>query len=159
MAQKNASQPPPSVPAEDTIPIKKTSSTAYIVGGAGVLVVLGLVFGLSGGDDADEQKAKAASTEKAADKAQGMTKAELEERQEHLKRTQAALIAAAAEEEADAKDQQAAEQKKKDEQAAATAAADPAPKPAGSAPKKPVNNKKTIDSLDGLGSDITSALE
>jgi hypothetical protein len=155
MAQEKASQPPSSAPAEDTIPIKKTSSTAYIVGGAGVIVVLGLVFGLSGGDD--DAKAKAESTEKAADKAQGMTKAELEERQEHIKRTQAALIAAAAEEEEEAKEKKAAEEKKQAEEAEATAAA--SPQPSGGSAKKPADKKKTMDSLDGLGTDITSALK
>lgn len=154
MAQDNQSRPA-SLPPEDALPIKKTNPVAYVVGGVAVLVVLGLVIGMSGGDD-EEQKAKAESSEKSADAAQGMTKAELEERQAHILKTQAALAAAGAEEERDAAQKNAEAQKKQEQATAATA---PADKPAGAPAKKPVDKKKTMNSLDGLGSDITSALK
>lgn len=157
MADNKASVPPTSSAGVDQLPINKTSNTVYIVAGAGVMVVLGLVLALSGGDEAKQEKA--AQTEKAADDAQGMSKEELKEQQEHLKRTQAALIAAAAEEQEEAKEQKAAEAKKQQEAAEATAAASPQPASGSAAPKKSVNKKKTMDSLDGLGSDITSALK
>ena len=137
---------------EDALPIKKTSNTAYIAGGVGLVVVLGLVFGMGGGDEEDA-KAKAEQTEKAADESQGMTKAEAQERAAHLKKTQAALIAAAA-------DDQAEEQKKNAAEAAQAEEKQAAAKPkSGPAPKPRVNTKKTMNSLDGLGADITAGLK
>jgi hypothetical protein len=117
------------------------------------MVILGLIFGMSG-DDKETQKAKAESTQKEADDAQGMTKAELEERQAHLLRTQAALIAADAEETEEAKKQQATQQQK-----AAAAAPAPAPKGASGPSPKPAAKKPAAGSLDGLGDDIMSGLK
>lgn len=142
---------------EDALPIKKTSKAVYIGGGVGAVVILGLIVALSGGDEG-AQNEKAAASEKAADSAQGMTKAELEERAAHIKKTQAALLAAEQEENVEAAQQQAAEVAKKAEAEPKAQAA--APKPAGgAAPKPAVDKKKTMNSLDGLGADITSALK
>lgn len=147
---------------EDAIPIKKTSSAVYIGVGVGVLVILGLIFALSGGDDV-AKKEEAAETEKAADAAQGMTKAEAEERVAHIKKTQAALLAAEQEENAEAAAHKASADAKKAE---AENQAEEAPKSAGSKspsaapkPKPAVDKNKTLDSLDGLGSDIADALK
>src|SRR5690606_2687621 len=112
-----------------------------------------------GGDDPEEAKAKADETEKAADAAQGMTKAEAEERAAHLKKTQAALMAAAQEEQAEESGKQAAEDARKAEAESQAQASAPKPSGSGSAPKPAVNKKKTMDGLDGLGDDITSALK
>lgn len=146
----------------DALPVNKTGSSVLIFGGVGVVALLALVFALSGGDD-EAKKQSAAASEKAADAPQGMTKAELAERQEHLKRTQAALIAAANEE---AEDEQKKSQETAAKQPDAQAGASPGPAPAKStaakapAPKaSPKNTKKSIDSLDSFGSDITSALK
>jgi hypothetical protein len=152
----------PAVGADDILPMKKTSSTALIVGGVGAVVVVGLlVFALSGGESAP---AKVQATEQAADAKQGMTKAELEERQAHLKKTQEALVAAAADE---------AESK-----AAAAPAPMPPPEAEPAEPAKPATaskssktpspapakksgaaSKKSMEGLDALGDDIASALK
>lgn len=145
---------------EDALPIKKTSSAVYIGAGVGAVVIIGLVVALSGGEEAKNDKAVA--TEKAADAAQGMTKAELEERAAHIKKTQAALYAAEQEENAEAAQQKAAEDSKKAEAESQAQAAAPQPAASGGAPKPAasnVNKKKTMSSLDGLGADITSALK
>lgn len=145
---------------EDVLPIKKTSNAVYIGGGVGAVVILGLIVGLSGGGD-EAKSEKAEATEKAADAAQGMTKAELEERAAHIKKTQAALLAAEQEENVEAAQKKAADDVKRAEtESQAQAAAAPAPAPSGgTAPKPAVNKKKTMSSLDGLGADITSALK
>ncbi len=142
------------------------------------LVVIGLVLGVGGllvfamkEDKAEAREQQATQTEQAANAqvSQGMTKAELEERQEHLKRTQAALIAAAEEEEAEAKTKASAQQAAR-EDAEDPKSSSPGTKSTGSGkstaskapPKpqpKPVDNKKSLDGLDALGADITSALE
>ncbi len=144
----------------DALPVNKAGSGVYIAAGVGALAVLGLIFSLMGGDDS-EKKSNAAASEKAADEAQGMTKAELEERQAHLKRTQAAMIAAANEEAEDSAKKAQAEAAKEQERQAAAAPPSSAQSPsAGKAPKPaPKNTKKTVDSLDAFGSDITSALK
>ncbi len=140
---------------EDALPIKKTSSAVYIGAGIGAVAIIGLIVAMSGGDDS--AKATAEESEKAANAAQGMTKAEAEERAAHLKKTQAALMAAAQEEQAEEAQKKAAEDAKKaEEESKAQASAKPA---SGSAPKPAVNKKKTMNSLDGLGADITSALK
>jgi hypothetical protein len=149
----------PAVGADDILPMKKASSTALMVGGVGAIVVVGLlVFALSGGEPAPAKKIQA--TERAADAQQGMTKAELEERQAHLKKTQQALVAAAADE---------ADPEPKPAPAAAPAQAAPeqsapASKPAktpSSAPAKKSGaaSKKSMEGLDALGEDIASALK
>lgn len=144
---------------EDVLPIKKTSNAVYIGGGVGAVVILGLIVGLSGGGD-EAKSEKAEATEKAADVAQGMTKAELEERAAHIKKTQAALLAAEQEENVEAAQKKAADDVKRAETESQAQAAAPAPAPSGgAAPKPAVNKKKTMSSLDGLGADITSALK
>lgn len=144
--------------AEDALPMQKAGVGTFVVAGAAIVVLGGLaVYSMSGGT-AEANKEEATQASQAAEEAQGMTKAELEERQAHLKRTQLALIAAAAEEEA--------EGRKEKKQAAAAAPAAPAPaarsastaRPA-PAPKPVVNKKKSLDGLDALGADITSALK
>ena len=147
------------VGAEDALPMQKTSPTALIAAAVGGVVILGLVvFALTGGDNKSEKAAKVEATEQAADDKAGMTKAELEERQAHLKKTQAALIAAAADDAEEDKEKKAAEQKK---QAAAAPASSPAsaPSPSPKPAKKPANTKKSMDGLDALGADITNALQ
>ena len=153
------------VGAEDVLPMKKTSSTALIVGGVGgVVVVALLVFALSGGESAPAKvQAKVEATEQAADAKQGMTKAELEERQAHLKKTQEALVAAAADE---AKSEKAAEPAPEPE-----AAPDEPEKPATASKSSKTTNstppakksgtasKKSMEGLDALGDDIASALK
>ncbi len=145
--------------AEDALPMKKASPIGLIVGGGVGLVVLVLVIMGMSGDDEAEQQAAVEETSKAADAKQGLTKEEQLERDEHLKRTQAALIAAAA-------DDAEADQKKKASAQAQTQAAAPAPNPGSKAavgpkpkPKPAVNSQKSLDSLDSLGSDITGALK
>lgn len=156
---------------EDALPMQKAGSGMLIAGGLGVVVIGGLIaFALSGGEPAP---AEVKATEKAASESQGMTKVELEERQAHLKKTQAALIAAA---EADAK---AGKKASPTPQAAPVDEdVEPAPRnsatakssttaksttttqtPAKTAAKKPANSKKSLDGLDALGADITSALK
>lgn len=147
---------------EDVLPIKKTSSAVYIGGGIGAVVIVGLIIALSGGDE--QSRDEAAQTEKAADAAQGMSKAEVEERVAHMKKTQAALAAAEQEEGAEAAQQKAANDAKKaeaqdDAQADAPKSASAKPKSGGAAPKPAVDKKKTIDGLDGLGADIADALK
>lgn len=143
---------------EDVLPIKKTSNAVYIGGGVGAVVILGLIVGLSGGGD-EAKSEKADATEKAANAAQGMTKAELEERAAHIQKTQAALLAAEKEENAEAVQKKAAEDAKQADAEKQAQAAAPKPAASGAAPKPAVNKQKTISSLDGLGADITSALK
>ena len=148
-----ASESKQSVPAEDALPIQKTSPTAKIAAAVGVAIIAGLVvFAVSGGEDEEETVAAA---NKSADAQTGMTKAELEERQAHLKKTQAALLAAAADEAEEDKKAKPAAQPQQNPSPSQPTAQRPAPKPA----KKPVNTKKSIDSLDALGADIASALK
>lgn len=142
---------------EDVLPIKKTSNAVYIGGGVGALAIVGLVVALSSGEGGTKSE-KAAETVKAASATQGMTKAELEERAAHIKKTQAALLAAEQEENVEAAQKKAADDAKQAE--AQSEAQASAPKPAsGAAPKPAVDKKKTMNSLDGLGADITSALK
>jgi len=154
----------PALGAEDVLPMKKTSSTALIVGGVGAVVVVGLlVFALSGGESAP---AKVEATARAADAQQGMTKAEIEERQAHLKKTQAALAAAAADEEQAAAPTPAPAPEPASEPAPAEPArtttasksSKPAPAPA-PAKKSGAASKKSMEGLDALGDDIASALK
>ncbi len=144
------------VGAEDALPIQKTSPVAKVAAGVGAAVILGLVFfALSGGDDGGQ--AEVSKTEEAADAKKGMSKAEIAERQAHLKKTQAALLAAAADDAEEEKQKKAEQQRKQ-----AAAAPSPSPSRSSGSPKpakKPVNTKKSIDSLDALGADIASALQ
>jgi len=151
------------VGADDALPMQKTGPAVKIAAGVGGAVVVGLVlfFALSGGTSS---ATTVSESEKAVTKTQGMTKAELEERQAHLKKTQAALIAAAQDEAA--AEQQAAppppQAEPEPEQGASSPAAPTqrAPAPTAKAPaKKPANSKKSMDGLDALGADITSALK
>lgn len=144
--------------AGDALPMKKASPMAFLGAGAGVLVIGGLVAFAMGGENKSERVEKAAATEKAADKAQGMTKAEFEEQQAHLKRTQAAIVAAEAEEQATTRAAQQAAAARQAEAEAEAADKRPAPK-ASSAPKKSGNPSKSMEGLDALGDDITSALK
>ncbi len=144
---------------EDALPIQKTGKAVYIAGGVGLLVVLGLLFG-SGGDDEEASRAKLESSEKAASK--GLTKAELEERKAHLKRTQAAFIAAAADEAEEARRNQNGSKKRAPSAAPAHRAktGGTTAKRGGSPKKKSAPRKKApaSNSLD-FGADIASALE
>jgi hypothetical protein len=142
---------------EDLLPIKKTSNAVYIGGGVGAVVILGLIVALSGGGDAKQEDA--VETEKAANAAQGLTKAEAEERMAHIKKTQEALMAAEQEENVEAAQKKSAEDAKKAEAESQAQASAPAKPAAGPAPKPAVNKKKTMNSLDGLGADIASALK
>lgn len=157
----------PAVGADDILPMQKTSSTALIAGGVGAAVVVGLlIFALSGGESAP---AKVESSEKAAIAQQGLTKAELEERQAHLKKTQQALMEAAVDEAEAGKKAAAAAPAPTDatERDATVRSVDAEPKRSGPAPtaskppaqKKPGNSKKSMDGLDALGADIASALK
>jgi menaquinone-dependent protoporphyrinogen IX oxidase len=126
-----------------------------------VLAIGGLVLFATSGGDPKASAEKVVQSNKEAGAKQGMTKAELEEQQAHLKRTQAALIAAAAEEQEEEQKNAQKEAAHRQAQQAAQESAAAAPKKAasGPAPKKPVNTKKKMDGLDALGADITSALE
>lgn len=146
---------------EDALPMKKAGSGMLIGAGVGVVVIGGLIaYAVAGGEPAPE---RAKATVQAETETQGMTKAELEERQAHLKKTQAALIAAAADDAEESQKAAQAEQAKQAEQTQEaesaekkSTAASPAPK---NTAKKPANSQKSLDGLDALGADITSQLK
>jgi hypothetical protein len=150
----------------DAIPMQKTAPTTLIAAGVGVVAVVGvLLLTLGGGDDETEKQAEQIKARAAADeKDPGMT---AKEHQEHMKMTARAFQLA----EDKAKEKQAAQAQAKSaagsQQAAKAVAAAPKSEsgPAAAAPPPPkprVNEKakkKQMDSLDSIGSDITSALE
>lgn len=139
---------------EDALPMQAASPVAYVVGLAALLLVGGLVvFAMSEGESSQEE---APPSDAVVDTSANMSKAELEERRAHLRKTQAALIAAAADDAEEHEEERQAEQQRQASPKSSTAeraAPKPKPKP------KPVNTKEASQSLDALGADITSALE
>lgn len=152
-AKADAKPSPMATDAElqDALPIKKSGPTTFIAAGVGGVAVI-LVLVLTMGGENKTEKAKRAGQEAAAAN-EGLTKEQLKERQEHLRRTQEALAATEAE-----KGQETAEAPTESPQQEAPKAQ--AKKSGSKAPQpRPVDKKKNLDSLDSLGSDIASALE
>lgn len=148
--------------AVDAIPMQKTSKTTYIAVGVGVLAVGGLLAMSLGGDkEAEKKAAEIKAQAEAHEKVPVMT---AKERREHMKMTAKAFQIA---EEHDKERKAEAARKKAEEdaqKAARVAAASPAHGAGAAAPPpKPrisqKAKKKQMDSLDSIGSDITSALK
>lgn len=137
---------------QDALPIKKSGPTAYVAAGVGAVAVVVVLALTMGGEDKQDRATRA--EQDAASENEGLTKEQLKERQEHLRRTQEALAAAEAdkEQETAAPSTESAQQEAPKAQAKKGGSAK-APQP------QPENKKKNLDSLDSLGSDIASALE
>ena len=147
--------------AGDAIPMQKTSPTVYIAVGVGVVALVAVLGVTLGGDSEAEKKAAEIKAQaEALERDPGMT---AKEHREHMKTTAKAF--ALAEERAKEKKAQAEQRKAQEEQrkSAQVAAAAPPPGAAAAPPPKPKVStkakKKQMDSLDSIGSDITSALE
>jgi len=143
--------------AVDTIPMKGIKPIWYAVGAAGVLVVLGVFAALSiAGNRKEITRDAAPATVMPA--AEG--REEAAERRHHLEITQRSLERLKEEPQQTAEDKSPASPSNPPTVAAgpaATAALAPAPAPA-PAPAQPKVQKKQMDTLDNIGSDITKEL-
>jgi hypothetical protein len=145
--------------------MKKAGLTTYVAIGVGVLAIGAIAAVSRGGSDAEVEK-KAAAIQAQANKKE-TPQMTAKEQQEHLKTTALAFERAqlaAQEKKAEAARAQAAAEAARAQVEASNVQAAPAPAAAGPAPapKKAVNKKaekKELDSLDSIGSDIASALE
>jgi hypothetical protein len=147
------------------LPMRKTSPTAYIAGGLGIVVVVGLVLFFSGG----EENAPAAPVTPAP--GAEVTKEEAKAREAHLRTTAEAFEAAAKEAPrapppaapaAPAEAPPTEEPKPAESTSKKVASQAPSSSKSKAPPPKPADSgksKKSAADLDALGADITSQLK